>query len=215
MSKQESKAPAKGKQNLSIEDRPTLTPAQRRELVARVESARVLGRDAVIEAARVTHAVIEAGLIAPKDKGGEWETQGDYATALGVSGGNLSGLKALGKALALGLDTGHPAFDAVYSQRQRLGKVAGKAVRLNTITAEAKRLAKTPRAVTPASTPTATPDKAEPEGVFTACDVIRKGIGDLSREDARTLVASLSTLLAEAKDRVKAAPAEDADKATA
>lgn len=198
----------KAKQNLTVADKVTLSPAQRAELVQRVAAAKVLGRDAVIEAAKVTHAVIEAGLIGPKDKGGEWESQGDYAAALGVSGGNLSGLKALGKAMALGLGVDHPGFDAVYSQRQRLGKVAGKAVRLNTITAEAKRLAKTPRAVTPASTPAATPDKSEPEGVFTACDVIRKGIGDLSREDARTLVASLSTLLAEAKDRVKSAPAD-------
>lgn len=194
--------------NLSTEDTPTLTPTERAELVARVEAARVLGRDAVIEAARVTHAVIEAGLIGDTEKGAEWATQGDYATALGVSGGNLSGLKALGKAMSLGLDTGHPAFDAVYSNRQALGKIAKSATRLSAITAEAKRIAKTPRTVTPASTPTDTTPDETPEGVWTAVGVIRDGIGDLSREDARTLVASLSTLLAEAQAQVKAAPAE-------
>lgn len=204
MAKQESK------QSLTApgEERVTLTPTERAELVARVETARVLGRDAVVEAAKVTHAVIEAGLIGPADKGGEWETQGDYAKALGVSGSNLSGLKALGKALSLGLDVEHPAFDAVYSQRQALGKVAAKAVRLSTITAEAKRKAKTPRAVTPASTPTETEEESKPEGVFSAVSVIREGIPTLTREDARTLVASLSTLLEEAKQQVKAAPAE-------
>jgi hypothetical protein len=190
---------SKSQQNLTLEDKVTLTPVQRAELVARVESARVLGQEAVVEAARVTHAVVEAGLIGDTDKGAEWSTQGDYAVALGVSGGNLSGLKALGKALALGLDTGHPAFNAVYANRQSLGKVAKSATRLSAITAEAKRLAK--------STPTAPVEADAPEGIWTAVSVIREGIGDLTREDARTLVASLSTLLEEAKGRVKSAPA--------
>jgi hypothetical protein len=147
-------------------------------------------------------------MIGDTSKGAEWATQGDYADALGVSDGLISGLKALGKAIALGLGEDHPAWDAVYSQRQSLGKVAAKADRLSTITAEAKRKAKATRSTTSNEEPKdETPeDDGTPEGVFVACEVIRKGIDDLTREDARTLVASLSTLLAEAKARVAAAP---------
>jgi hypothetical protein len=199
---------AKNTQNLTIEDKGTLTPVQRAELVAKVEDLKERGKGLVVEQAKVTYAVVTGGMIGDTEKGAQWATQGDYADALGISGGLLSGLKTLGKAMALGLTEEHPAWDAVYSQRQSLGKVAAKADRLSTITAEAKRKAKATRAVTPASTPTATPEESKPEGVFTAVGVIREGIPTLSREDARTLVASLSTLLAEAKEQVKSAPAE-------
>lgn len=188
-----------------------ITAEERAELVARVDAVRESGRSLVIEQARVTHAVIVAGLIGDTDKGAEWATQGDYADALGVSGGLLSGLKALGKAMALGLTPAHPAWEAVYSQRQSLGKVAAKADRLSTITAEAKRKAKATRAVKSGQEP-GTPEEEEnsaPEGVFSAVGVIREGIPSLSRADARTLAASLSQLLEEAKAQVKAAPAEE------
>jgi hypothetical protein len=192
----------------------TLTPAQREEIVAKVADLKERGKGLVVEQAKVTHAVVTGGMIGDTSKGAQWATQGDYAYDLGISGGLLSGLKALGKAMSLGLAEEHPAWDAVYSQRQSLGKVAAKADRLSTITAEAKRKAKATRAVTPASTPAdETPEEDEtPEGIWTAVGVIREGIGDLSREDARTLVASLSTLLEEAKAQVKAAPAPEVKK---
>lgn len=189
--------------DLKVADEPTFTPEQAEEMRQRVDSARVLGRDAVIEQAKVTHAVVSLGMIG---KGKVWESQEDYATALGVSGGTISGLKTLGKAMSLGLAPEHPAWDAVYAKRQSLGKVASKATRLNTITAEAKRLAK-PRAVASASEPSKTPEPTADalESVQDALQYIREAIPTMDTAEATILANSLSTLLSDAQEQAKRA----------
>jgi hypothetical protein len=77
-----------------------LTDAARSLVVSADKSV----RDSRIAAARAAHAVEVAGLVG---KGGEWSSWNDYAErGLGYArgGGGITGLRRLGKALALGID---------------------------------------------------------------------------------------------------------------
>lgn len=215
--------------DLTVEDSSPVkvTATERAELVARVDRAKVGTRAAVIEAAKVTAAVMSSGLIG-SHAGAEWKDQGDYAArGLGVSGGTLSGLIALGTAMERGLGEDHTNFEVVYANRQSIGKAAKDPNHkgFSHIVTAAKHVAAgrkadgTVKAVTSAteSAPTAPPVAGDFEPVRVALDLIRDAIPTLSRGDARALLNSLATLSEDAGKRVKDAPAEteDAGKATA
>jgi hypothetical protein len=204
MSEEQSTTPAESKVTLTVE--------QRAELLARVDSAKVSTRDAVIEAARVTFAVVSSSLIGKHD-GAEWETQGDYARdGLGVSPGLVSGLLALGTAMDRGLTPEHPNFDVVYAQRQSIGKAAkedrkgfGHIVKAAKVAAKPK-----PRAVSPASeSDTPATDTDTYTVVVDALDAIRDMLGHLTADQSRAVSSSLVTLAQAATDRAKVAAAEE------
>lgn len=176
------------------------------EIRARVEDVKLKGREYVEEAARLTLAVFEGGFIG---KGRLYPEQGDYAKALGVSGGTISGWLTYGRALALGVEGSDAA--TVYAHRQSVGKAlkgaksktaAMKAVR-QTINAKAKADAAkaTERNATRtnnATAPPAKPGKGEAwTAVEAALDTLRKSRTTLTADQRRTVVSSLSTLLAE------------------
>jgi hypothetical protein len=72
-----------------------------RHAASLVDRSKKVDREARIACAKATHAAFEANLIGSD---GEWENQKAYAAALHVSEGQITGLKRLGQALALGVD---------------------------------------------------------------------------------------------------------------
>lgn len=184
-----------------VESTLSYTPEQAAEVKARVEGMRVKGRELVIEAARITFGVVSSGMIG---KGKVWETQGDYAQALGVSGGTISGLLALGTAMDRGLTEGHRNFEVVYAQRQSIGKAAkdkghtgfSHIVKAAQVAAKPK-----PRAVAPASTTdTPTPDTSLYDQTVAALEFIRESLDALTADQSKAVSNSLVTLAQTAHD---------------
>ena len=88
-------------------------------------------REARVHAAHATRYAVEQGLIGAD---GEWKTQDDYAAALGVSKGTVTGLKRLGVALAAGVVPGSETWNLLSSKAGT--KEAGDILSGDDLTAE-------------------------------------------------------------------------------
>lgn len=93
-------------------DRKTILAAVNKAARANKSAAMKAGEARVL-AAEATYLVVTTGAIG---KGGVYATQSEYVDALGVSPGQVTGLKRLGRALAIGCKPTDPAWGLLSSK---------------------------------------------------------------------------------------------------